>query len=121
MTEGGGKLSMMRANDSTDLRDKHQKEEDEDGILVLDVDNESLTSERTDSAGSGKVALAKDETKVVSFFRIVLFLILAAVACSMSATAYVFTRAREEEAFEHEFFHQAEKVSLDLKVTLFEL
>lgn len=79
-----------------------------DDDMLLDIDDSGSTTSKDDM--SEKVSLAQRETKAVTLFRALLMLVLAAVACSVSATAFILTKAREHSAFKTESYHQSEKV-----------
>jgi hypothetical protein len=55
-------------------------------------------------------ALAKDETRVISYLRLLVFFILAAVGAAVAATVYSYTRGKEEDTFREKALDNAQKV-----------
>lgn len=55
-------------------------------------------------------ALAKNETKAISYLRMVVFLVLVTVAAAVCTTIYLFAKNNEQERFELAFADQSLKV-----------
>jgi len=79
--------------------------EDEDGLVGLD--EESIASE---DSSTGESSLAKNETKFVSRFRILLLFLLVGTALSVSLTAYFVNAEGEREDFVNAVASHATKI-----------
>ena len=77
--------------------------EDEDALV--DVDDSSMAGEE-----SVTLSIAKNETRVVAIFRVILFVVLVAVATGASLLAFFDTKNDEMEDFEASFEGHAAKV-----------
>ena len=76
---------------------------EDDDVLV---EHDSIAS--TDNGGD--LVLAKDETKMIFRFRIILLLVLLTTAVIVSVTAYILSANAEADDFEVNFDSQATRV-----------
>ncbi|CAB9501057.1 Receptor-type guanylate cyclase gcy [Seminavis robusta] len=91
-----------------DMSKPSQFTPDFDEDVFVDVDNESTKS--ADDTSEGEVSLAKDETKRVAKFRLLLFCLLVGTAVAVSLVAYILTKRGQQEDFEGNFYSHASKV-----------
>jgi hypothetical protein len=98
------KQTGLKMNDKS-KRVSATRADDED--VMMDMENESTSS--ADSSAEEHV-LAKDETKMVYRFRIILIVLLLLTAILVSMTAYFMAADGEYIGFEKNFESQAAKV-----------
>lgn len=89
---------------------KSQQSEKDLAVDVGDADDSLEGLEDTQQDDRNKPALAHKETKAVSLFRIILLVVLATTAITVSLLAYFGSRNNETEEFEEQFQSNAQKV-----------
>lgn len=80
----------------------------DDSDAIVEIGDDSTVG---DAPSMGETSLAKNETKAVYLFRILLMIMLISTALAVSLTAFFLIRQGEQDDFESAFEGHASKVS----------